>query len=252
MGGVHERIGVEPLVNAARAKFDGTKMTWIGSMLKTTDVCMVWHTSPAKTIEEAKIKTAVVGGTNVAGSGVMDPRVLNAVLGTKFKIVSGYEGTDIFLGMERGELDGRCGMSWSGLKTSKPDWLRDKKIIILIQLGLAKHPDLMDIPLLMDYPMSQEDRIGLKYLFATQEMGRPYVAPPGVPEKRKVELRRAFDATMADPDFLAEAKKSDIEINAITGEKVEEIMARLYQTPKPVIEQIEEFRNAKPGESTKK
>lgn len=251
LGGVHERIGVEPLVDPL-AKFDGTKMTWIGSMLKTTDVCMVWHTSPAKTIAEAKTTSVVVGGANVAGSGTMDPRVLNAILGTKFKIVTGYEGPDIFLAMERGELNGRCGMSWSGLKTSKPDWLRDKKLIILIQLGLAKHPDLPNVPLLMDQPMSADDRAGLEYLFATQEMGRPYVAPPAVPKARATALRRAFDATMTDPKFLADAKKGDIEINPIAGEKVAAIVDRLYRTPKAIIDRIEAFRKPAPGESVKK
>jgi tripartite-type tricarboxylate transporter receptor subunit TctC len=252
IGSIHERMGVEPLVNPSLAKFDGTKLTWIGSALKTTDVCMVWHTAPATTIEAAKTTQVIVGGANDAGSGTTVPRVLNDIVGTKFKLVTGYQGADNFLAMERGETEGRCGMSYSGLKASKPDWVRDKKVILLIQMGMSKHPELPDVPLIMDLVSKPEDRVALEFLFATQEAGRPYVAPPGIPEARKVALRRAFDATMKDPELLSEATRSGIELNPITGEEVEEIVVRLYKTPKSVIERVDSFRNPKPGEAEKK
>jgi tripartite-type tricarboxylate transporter receptor subunit TctC len=241
-GALFERIGIEPLVNPQHAKFDGTKLTWIGSVLKVTDVCMFWHAAAAKSIEDAKRMQVVVGTAGVAGNSALAPRVLNAFVGTKFKLVAGYGGADLFLAMERGETEARCGMSWGGLKASKPDWLKEKKINIVVQMAIEKNPELPGVPHIMDLVTKNEDRVALKYLYATQEMGRPFAAPQGIPEERKNALRQAFDDTMKDPEFLAAAKRSALDIDPVTGARAQEIMEQLYQTPRAIIDRIEALR----------
>jgi tripartite-type tricarboxylate transporter receptor subunit TctC len=242
IGALFERIGIEPLVNPQHAKFDGTKLTWIGSVLKVTDVCMFWHAAAAKTIEDAKRREVIVGTAGVAGNSALAPRVLNAFVGTKFKLVGGYGGADLFLAMERGETDARCGMSWGGLKASKPEWLAEKKVNIVVQMAINKHSELGGVPHIMDLVSKPEDRAALEYLYATQEMGRPFAAPPGIPEDRKIALRRAFDDTMKDPEFLDAAKKGLLEIDPIAGAGVQAIMERLYTTPRAVIDRVEALR----------
>src|SRR5690606_25846749 len=152
------------------------------------------------------------------------------------------------LAMERGETEGRCGMSWSGLKASRPDWLRDQKVILVIQMGKEKHPDLQKVPLIMDLVEDERDRKTLNFLFGTQEMGRPYAAPPDIPEDRRDVLRRAFDATMKDPALQKEAASGGIEISPTTGERMEQIVSELYQTPADIVEYVESFRKPKAGE----
>jgi tripartite-type tricarboxylate transporter receptor subunit TctC len=251
-GALFERIGLEPLVGTTNARFDGTKFGWLGSVLKVTDVCMFWHTAPAKTIEDARHQEVIIGTAGNAGNSGLAPRILNAFLGTRFKLVGGYGGADLFLAMERGETQARCGMSWGGLKASKPDWLAQKKVNIVIQTALKKHPELSDVPLVMDLISKPEDRIALEYLFATQEMGRPLATPPGVPEDRVVALRQAFDETMRDPEFLEAARRANLDIDPIPGAEVQAIMERLYKTPHEVIERVEAIRGiadgSRPGE----
>jgi tripartite-type tricarboxylate transporter receptor subunit TctC len=242
IGAVLDNVAVEPLVNE-RAKFDGRKLTWIGSVLKVTDTCMFWHGSKAKTIQDAMRHEVVVGASAPSGGSALAPRVLNAFIGTKFKIVPGYGGQELFLAMERGETEARCGMSWGGLKASRPDWLRDGKIKVVIQIALKKDPELADVPLVMDFVKNDDDRKAIEFLYATQEMGRPIVAPPGIPAAQRDALRSAFDRTMTDPQFLADAKRSNLEISPIPGSEVEAIVNRLYGTPKPIVDRVEALKN---------
>jgi tripartite-type tricarboxylate transporter receptor subunit TctC len=242
IGAVLDNVALEPLVDP-RAKFDGRKLTWIGSVLKVTDTCMFWHTSKAKTIQDAMREEVVAGASAPSGGSALAPRVLNAFIGTKFRIVPGYGGQELFLAMERGETEARCGMSWGGLKASRPDWLRDGKIKVVIQIALAKDPELPDVPLVMDFVKKPEDRTALEFLYATQEMGRPLVAPPDLPAKQKMALRTAFDRTMTDLQFLADAKRSNLEISPIPGAQVEAIVKKLYETPKPIIDRVQALKN---------
>ena len=148
--------------------------------------------------------------------------MLNGVLGTHFKIVEGYPGgNDVVLAMERGEVQGRCGWSWSSVKSTHQSWIDDKKMIVLVQLSLNKHPELPDVPLVTDFAKTDEQRQILKMIFARQVMGRPYLAPPNLPADRLAALRQAFMDTMQDKDFLAEAHKTQLEINPVSGEDVE-------------------------------
>jgi tripartite-type tricarboxylate transporter receptor subunit TctC len=240
-----ERIGLEPLVRPASARFDGRTFGWLGSVLKVTDVCMFWHTAPAKTIEDAKHQEVIVGAAGDAGNTALAARMLNAYVGTKFKIVSGYGGADLFIAMERGETQARCGMSWGGLKASRPQWLAEGKLLVTVQMAMQKHAELPNVPLIMDLVQKPEDRAALEYLYATQEMGRPFAAPPGIPADRLGALRDAFMQTVQDPEFLADARRSNLEIDAVSGERASEIVRQLYDTPRSVIEAVEALRNAK-------
>lgn len=245
IGAVFERIALEPLVTPSTAKFDGRAFNWLGSVLKVTDVCMIWHEAPAKSLEDAKRMEVLVGAAGEAGNSALAPRVLNSFIGTKFKVIGGYGGAEMFLAMERGETQARCGMSWGGLKASRPDWLKDKKLNIVVQMAMQKHPELSTVPSILDMVSKTEDRQALEYLYATQEMGRPFLAPPGVPAERVAILRRAFDEMVKDPQFIADATKSNQEVDPIPGTRVQQIVEQLYKTPPEVISRVEAFRDAK-------
>ena len=171
-------------------------------------------------------------GTGAAADTDQFPRIINGVLGTKMKIITGYPGgNDVNLAMERGEVDGRCGWSWSSVVAARMSWWKEKKINILVQLALAKHPDLPDVPLVTDLAKTDEQRQILRLIFARQVMGRPYLAPPGIPADRVAALRKAFMDTMADKEFLTEAEKAQLEITPVAGEAVQKLVGEVYQTP---------------------
>jgi tripartite-type tricarboxylate transporter receptor subunit TctC len=160
---------------------------------------------------------------------------MNNVLGAKMKIITGYPGgNEVGLAMERGEVQGRCGWSWSSVKSTRQRWMDEKKINILMQLALEKHAELPDIPLVTELAKTDEQRQILKVIFARQVMGRPFLAPPGVPADRVAVLRKAFLATMNDKDFLAEADKAQLEITPVAGAEVEKLVGEVYATPADV------------------
>jgi hypothetical protein len=178
-----------------------------------------------------KKQQMVVAGTGAGSETDTWPVLLNELLGTKFKLVTGYLGSqETFLAMESGEAHGRCGLSYSSLKTAKPDWLPQKKIVILAQIGVAKNPEI-EAPLLLDLLAKEEDKQLVRFLTGVSAMSRPFVAPPGLPADRTELLRRAFDATMKDADFLAEAHKLKMEVNAQTGEELDAVLKRVMRTP---------------------
>jgi ABC-type phosphate/phosphonate transport system substrate-binding protein len=169
------------------------------------------------------------------------PTAMNAMLGTKFKVVVGYPGgNDINLAMERGEVAGRGSNAWNSWKATRPDWLRDKKINILVQIGLTKAPDLPDVPLLMDLAKNNEDKAALKLLSASTTIGRPIFTTPGVPPDRVKALRDAFNTMVKDPGFLEEAKKLNFDINPVTGEELQKIVTEVVATPKPIADHLQQ------------
>jgi tripartite-type tricarboxylate transporter receptor subunit TctC len=237
-GTIGRGTGFDPLLGHKGAAFDASKFTWIGSTTNEVSVCVSWTGSPVTTFDDLLTKELTVGGTGAAADTDQFPRVLNGVLGTKMKIVSGYPGgNDVGLAMERGEVKGRCGWSWSSVKSTHPDWVRDKKINVLVQLALDRHPDLPDVPLVIELAKTDEQKQVLKLIFARQVMGRPYLAPPGIPKDRADALRKAFMDTMQDPDFIADAEKSQLEINPVPGETLQKLVAEIYQTPPAVAQQ---------------
>ena len=174
-------------------------------------------------------KPLIVGGTSTSADTDQFPRITNGVLGTKMKVITGYPGgNEVGLAMERGEVQGRCGWSWSSVKSTHQKWLAEKKFSILVQLALSKHPDLPDVPLIVDLAKTDEQRAILELIFARQVMGRPFVAPPGVPRERAEALRKAFMDTMNDKDFLADAEKAQLEITPVHGAEIQKLVTTIF------------------------
>jgi tripartite-type tricarboxylate transporter receptor subunit TctC len=224
--------GFDPFLGNAKAKFDGTKFTWIGSANNEVSVCVAWHTSGITKFDDLLTKELVVGGTSSSADTDQFPKIVNGVLGTKMKIITGYPGgNDVGLAMERGEVQGRCGWSWSSVLSTHLQWYKEKKFTVLMQLALEKHPDLPDVPLIVDLAKTDEQRQILKLIFARQVMGRPFLAPPGIPKERADALRKAFMDTMKDKDFLAEADKAKMEITPVSGEALDKLVKEIYAYP---------------------
>jgi tripartite-type tricarboxylate transporter receptor subunit TctC len=243
IGTIGRGTGFDPLFGHRSAQFDGQKFSWIGSANNEVSVCVVWNGRTKITKFEDLLTTPLtVGGTAAAADTDQFPLVINGVLGTKMKVITGYPGgNDVNLAMERGEVDGRCGWSWSSVITTRPAWVKDKKITILVQLALNKHPELPDVPLITDLAKNEEQRQILTLIFARQALGRPYLAPPGIPADRVEALRTAFMETMRDKAFLAEAEKAQLEITPIDGAAVQKLVADLYQTPPAVVKKAAEL-----------
>jgi tripartite-type tricarboxylate transporter receptor subunit TctC len=235
-GTIGRGIAFDPLLIGQGDAFDAQKFGWVGSANNEVSVCVARTDSGIARFEDLFSKELTVGGTGTSADTDQFPRVLNGVLGTHFKIVEGYPGgNDVVLAMERGEVKGRCGWSWSSVMSTHKSWIDDKKMIVLVQLSLSKHPALPDVPLVTDFAKTDEQRQILKMVFARQVMGRPYLAPPNLPPDRLATLRQAFTETMADKDFLAEADKAELEINPVSGADVERLVKEVYATPPDIV-----------------
>jgi tripartite-type tricarboxylate transporter receptor subunit TctC len=239
-GTAHRGIPILPLLGQAD-DYDASKFTWIGSMNQEISVCYSWHTSPVKTFEDLR-KTELIVGTTGKGADLSSfEQPLINLLGAKLKVIHGYEGgQNIDRAVEQGEIQGRCGVSWSSMKARNTQWIKDKTVNILVQLGIGKHEDLPDIPTAQDFAKSPEDKIILDLLLTPQLIGRPYFAPPGLPADRARALRDAFNATLTDPELLAEADKQKLEIELIKGEQIEKLINQAYAAPAPVIAKARE------------
>lgn len=228
----------EPLLGTKEARFDATKFTWLGTMNNEVSLCVSWHTSKIRAFDDMLAMPFVVGGVGPGADTDNFPKVINYVFGSKMKLITGYPGgNDINFATERGELDGRCAWSWSSVKSTRPQWLKDKKINLLVQMSTEPHPELteMGVPFIMDYAKTDDQKAILAFIFSRQAWGRPYIAPPGVPADRARALQAAFMATMADPEFLADAKKQKLDISPLSGPKVASLVAELYKTPENII-----------------
>src|SRR3954469_15957969 len=232
--------GINPLLESG-ATFDSTKFSWLGSVSDDVSICMTWHTTSIKTWQDFITKPSALGGEGPSSEPDVFARLYKNVFNAPIKLVSGYPGTnEIMLAMERGEVDGLCGISWSTLKTRHPEWLKDKKINLVSQASFKKIPDIGDVPLVIEQTQDHEKQQILKLFLAAQEMARPFAAPPGIPADRKAALVAAFDATMQDLEYLADAKKLEIDVNPVSGKALEELLAELYATPKDVLKKASE------------
>jgi tripartite-type tricarboxylate transporter receptor subunit TctC len=235
-GAVSRAFAFEPLLGNKAAKYDPTKVTYIGSANDEVSVCMAWHTSGVTTFKDVQQRELVVGAGGTADDTYQFPAILKNMFGARFKMVVGYAGgNEINIAMERGEVRGRCGFPWSTVKASHQHWTRDKSYNLLMQFSLAKHPDLPNVPLVMDLARNDEERQILRLIFGRQVMGRPYVAPPGVPKDRADALRKAFMDTMRDKEFLADVAKAQFEITAVSGDELEKIVLDIYRTTPPAV-----------------
>ena len=232
-------MAMEPLIGASSTNFDSRKFAWIGSGTNEVSVCATWHAAKVKTWSDGLAIPFTVAGE---GSG-SDPDIfsimLRNVFGAKMRLVSGYPGgADMTLAIERGEVDGRCGWTWSSVRLQRPDWVTGHKLNVLVQLAAQPSPELPGVPLITDLATTERQRQIVDMVLSRQAMGRPLVAPPGTPDDRKEALRRAFDATMADPDFVAEATARGLEVNPVKGADLDKLLVALYATPPAVIAEV--------------
>jgi tripartite-type tricarboxylate transporter receptor subunit TctC len=233
--------GINPLLDSG-AKFDSREFGWLGSVTDDVSTCVTWNTSPVKTWNDFITKPVTLGGQGPSSEPDIFARLYKNVFGAPIKLVPGYPGTnEITLAMERGEVDGLCGLSWSTIKTRHAQWLKEKKISIIVQAAFKKEPEMdASVPLVMDMTQDKEKLQILKLILAAQEMARPFAAPPGIPADRKAALAKAFDDTMKDPEYLADAKKLDIDVNPVSGKNLDALLAELYATPKDVVKKAGE------------
>lgn len=234
IGTISRGVPFDPILGRPGSQFDAVKFSWIGSANDEVSMCVAMASSGVANFEDLKKKEIAVGAAGATSDDDQFPRVINAVLGTKMKVISGYPGgNDIGLALERGEVQGRCGWSWSSMKSTHMHWVRDKKINLIAQLGLSKHPDLPDVPSIMEFAKTTEDSQILRLIFARQGLGRPFLGPPGILGDRLAALRKAFNETVKDPEFLADADKGKLEINPLTGEQVEKLVRQVYAETSP-------------------
>jgi tripartite-type tricarboxylate transporter receptor subunit TctC len=236
IGTMDPGLQILPLIKPETAGFNASKLTWIGSIAKNTYSCVSWHNGRIKTVDDLLKLDSAFGATGREDVRYQNTAILKNLLGGKIKIVTGYPGSsDVRLALERGEIDGECD-SWNSLKATKQDWLKDNKLNILTQMTLEKHPDLPNTPVIVDLVKDPKQKAALRFLIAPQESGRPFGAPPGIPADRAAALRRAFDATMKDPEFLDFVKQAVLDIDPTTGEQVEALNREIYNATPDVIE----------------
>ncbi len=227
-----------PLLQPGGARFDPVKINWLGSTNRETQAMYVWHAAPAQVLEDAKAREIVIGA-QAPGSTQFDyPILANSLFGFKFKVVTGYESTPkIHLAMESGEVHGTIA-NWSTLKALNPGWVPEKKIRILAQWALKKNAELGDVPLFLDLATTDAKRAALKLMLARLEYGRPFFLPPNVPAARVSALRQAFDATMRDPAYLAEADKLKIDVDPLSGGEVAALIEQVSRTPADTVARV--------------
>ena len=243
IGGVQNHMGFEPLLGMTgpreNVRFKAQELNWLGSAAKEVPVVVVWHASPVMTFDDTFKQELLMGSSGTATSDSVYANVMNAMLGTKFKVIAGYKSQgELGAAIERGEVVGRAGWFTSSLTSTRGDWLRDKKVRVLAQLALEKHPDFPDVPLVLDWAKSADVKPQLEFSLAWMLMGRPFLAPPAVPADRVKLLRDTFMQAVATPGLLEEAKKLKLEISPMSGVEIDELLAKYYKTPPDVVEKV--------------
>ena len=238
IGASFNGLPTAPLLQPAGVRFEATRINYVGSTNRETQVSYVWHTTPVTSFDDLRT-TQVVVGAQAPGSTQFDYPVLgNSLFGFKFKVITGYESTPkIHLAMERGEVHGTLA-NWSTLKAIATSWIEEKKVKLIAQWALRKHAELQEVPLVLDLAQTDADRQALQLALARLEFGRPFFLPPNVPPARVEAIRRAFDATMKDPAYLAEADKLKIEVDPLTGEQVAALVAQVSRTPADTVARV--------------
>lgn len=247
VGLTREAVPFEPLLlgSKSKANFDVTKFNWLTSPNSFLNVALAWETSDVKTAADLLTKELIVGGVGQTGS-TNDANILSNLLGFKFKVIQGYPGpAAVDLAMENGELEGRATAGWTGLTTRHADWLRDKKVKILYQMGATRHPNIpSDVPTLMELAKTEEQKTILMLKYASNEIGFPFMLPPDVPQDRVDAMRKAFVDTYKDPDFIAAAKSQGVEVFPVAPERIMEVYKQAYSAPRELVEKLAELSKA--------
>jgi tripartite-type tricarboxylate transporter receptor subunit TctC len=242
IGMVGRGTGIEPLLDPKDKgpRYLATRFNWIGTPQQEVGLVLMHLPSPIARMEDLRAHELIVSGTTSGAAPSYYPRLMNKVLGTRFKVVDGYKSSqEALLALERGEVDGHCsGSSSAPLRARIAPWLEAGKVKILAQIGREKDPDYPDIPLILDLAANAADRQIMELALAQQVMAWPIVAPPGIPAERVEALRAAFDATMRDPEFLAEAMRQKLIINPVSGERISALLERIYALPKDLLDRV--------------
>jgi Tripartite tricarboxylate transporter family receptor len=237
IGAVNPVIVTDSLVYPERFRFDPTRLKWIGSVLKETHVATAWHLSPVQRFDEVFTRDFLVVGAG--GSSTSYPALLNGVLGTRFRVIAGYAGTaEGNLAMERREVDGNGAITWASVKATQAAALERRQLRVVAQFGLAKHPELSDVPWIYDYVRNDADRAALNLMFGTQEFGRPYIVAEGVPEQTVAVLRAAFERTTASQEFRADAARRALDLDPTKGAEIETLVEEIHRTPRDVVDRV--------------
>ena len=238
MGIIARDAALAELTGMQGARFEATKISWIGSPATETNVCIAYRTAKVGSAKDLFERELILGNTGPGTGTYTYPKALAGILGMKFKLISGFpSSSDVFLAMERGEVEGIC-ESLDSVTGKKPDWIEKGTVKVLFQAGIEPNPHLKDVPFVLDLAKTEEDKQALRFLYAGQGIGRPFVAPPDLPPERLKMLRDAFNATMKDPEFMADVKKQKLELEPQNGEQLERLIKDLFTTPKPVIEKV--------------
>ena len=241
MGTIGRGLAFEPVLGKNEIRYDPLQFTWLGSMNREATLAMSWHTSKVKTYEDLKKTELLVPGTGAGANSEIIPLAFNSLAGTKFKIIAGYKDTtDGALAMERGELDGLAYWSWSAVVAAHPDWVPEKKINVLFHTGTEVIPEIRDVPLIRNLVTNPTDKKALEFMLAREILGRPFLAPPALPADRAAVLRAAFVATLRDPEFIKDAKRSNLETNLVPGEEVDAVLKEATNAPPEVIKRVKE------------
>ena len=247
-------LPMEPLIGTAKTQYDATKMTWIGSASNEVSVCALTQRAAVKNWNDFLTKESTLGGEAAGSDPDTYALMVRGLFGAKLKVVTGYPGgNDMTLAAERGEIDGRCGWSWSSIKATRPDWVAGpNKLSVLVQLSLERSKDLPDVPSAYELATNDTQRAIIRLIVGRQIIARPFAAPPGIPPARRDALRKAFMDTMKDPAFLAEAKAMSLEIDPVNGEEVTKLIADIYASPREIIEQARNIMSGGADRSVKK
>jgi len=236
LGVVVESTALEQALANPAAQYDAAKFTYVGRLATSNNVFMMWHTAKVQSLEDAKRATALLAGTGPGSIAETIPRLTNALIGTRFKLISGYPAsTEAMLAMERGEVDGSSS-SWAAVKVGKQDWLKDRKIRIILQTTPERSPELPDAPSLGEIGSSAQDRQVFALYASGSAIGRSLIGPPGIAAERVAALREGFDAMVKDADFLADVRKLDVELDPLPGAAVAQLIERTLSVPAAVRE----------------
>jgi tripartite-type tricarboxylate transporter receptor subunit TctC len=238
IGMIARDAALGPITGASGARFDATKLSWIGSPTTETNICIAYQNAQVKTVQDLFSKELILGDTGPGTGTRAYPKALAGILGLKFRLVGGFpSSSDVFLAMERGEVEGIC-ESLDSVANRKPDWIPSGKIRILFQGGATPSHELKGVPFILDFARNTDDRRALEFLYAGQGIGRPFVAPPDLPPERLQMLRDAFGATMRDADFIADAKRQRLDIEPVSGEQLTALIGKIYATPPAIVERV--------------